>query len=279
MVHYRRPETLGEALALLSQAGDSGRVLVGGTDLLVGVRREPLNPLVLVDVKGASDLPPAIEVDDHAVRVGPTATMSDLAATPEVQEWFPALIAAANVVGSVAIRNRATLIGNICNASPACDTAPALLVYGAEVTIRGIDGERQMPITDFFRGPGQTQCGPAELVTAIDIPRPPDGHRSAFQRLTRRRGVDLATVSAAAGVSADGIVTVALGAVAPTPVKAVSANPIDVDDPDAISAVAAELTQIATPISDVRASQAYRQAMVKVLTERAIQAATSTEGA
>jgi len=281
VVQYRRPDTLSEALSVLERAGDNGRVLVGGTDLLIGVRRQPLSPLVLVDVKGATDLPPAIEVHDDGVRVGPTATMSALVATDEVQQWFPALVAAANVVGSVAIRNRATLVGNICNASPACDTAPALLVHDATVTIRSSAGERQVPIDEFFLGPGQTACGPAELVTAIDIPRPPAGHRSAFQRLTRRRGVDLATVSAAAGLTADGLATIALGAVAPTPVKAVASGPIDATDQAAVRTLAEQLTDIATPISDVRASEEYRRAMTIVLTERAITAAAdaATPGA
>lgn len=276
MVQYHRPETLSEALGALERAGDNGRVLVGGTDLLVGVRRQPLSPLVLVDVKRATDLPPAIEIGDNAVRVGPTATMSALAANKQIQRWFPALVAAANVVGSIAIRNRATLIGNICNASPACDTAPALLVYGAQVTIKNIVEERQVPIEDFFVGPGRTQCQSGEIVSAIEIPRPANGHCSAFQRLTRRRGVDLATVSAAAGLSENGLATIALGAVAPTPVKAVAATTIDVNDPIAVRQLAEELTEIASPISDVRATEEYRRAMTTVLTERAIAAAAGT---
>lgn len=276
MVQYRRPDTLDEALALLERAGDNGRVLVGGTDLLVHVRRQPLSPLVLVDVKAARDLPPAIEEDSDVVRIGPTATMSALVATGRIRQWFPALVAAANVVGSIAIRNRATLVGNICNASPACDTAPALLIYDASITIRSSAGERQVAIENFFLGPGTTACGPGEVVTAIEIPRPAVGHCSAFQRLTRRRGVDLATVSAAAGLSADGLITIALGSVAPTPVMAVASSPTDVSDPLAIRQVAEQLTEIASPISDVRASEEYRRAMATVLTERAIHAAAST---
>lgn len=273
MVQYRRPGTLDEALAALEQAADHGRVLVGGTDLLVGVRRQPLSPLVLVDIKGATDLPAAIEDRGNNIRIGPTASMAALVANDRIRTCFPALIAAANVVGSIAIRNRATLIGNICNASPACDTAPALLVYGATVTIRNSEGERQLPIHEFFVGPGTTQCGAGELVTAIDIPCPAADHRSAFQRLTRRRGVDLATVSAAAGLTSDGLATVAFGAVAPTPVMATATQPIDTADPAAVRALAEQLTAVTTPISDLRASQAYRNAMTAVLAERAITAA------
>lgn len=277
MVRYRRPASLDAVLDALGEAGTNGRILVGGTDLLVGVRRNPTESLVLIDLKGADDLPPAVEITDDGARIGPTATMSDLVATPEIVEWFPSLVSAANVVGSVAIRNRATLVGNICNASPACDTAPSLLLHNATVTIRGTDGERVVPIGDFFEGPGKTACAPGELVTRIDIPRPPDGYRSAFQRLTRRRGVDLATVSAAAGVAADGVVAVALGAVAPTPVMAEASQPIDVTDADAVQQLAEQLTDIASPISDVRATKEYRRAMTTVLTTRAITAAVETE--
>ncbi len=277
MVLYSRPRTVDEALSVLREANGNGRVLVGGTDLLVHVRRQPVESLVLVDIKAATDLPPALEITDSGVRVGPTATMADLVSNTQVVEWYPSLVAAANVVGSVAIRNRATLVGNICNASPACDTAPSLYVHNALVTIRGEAGEREVGIADFFQGPGQTACAPGELVTRIDIPKPDDGYRCAFQRLTRRRGVDLATVSAAAGVSRDGLVAIALGAVAPTPVKAVAGKPIDVFDEVAVQQLAEELTEIATPISDVRATQQYRRAMATVLTARAITAA-GTEG-
>lgn len=277
MVLYSRPRTVDEALSVLREANGNGRVLVGGTDLLVHVRRQPVDPLVLVDLKTATDLPSALEITDSGVRVGPTATMSDLVSNEQVVSWYPSLVAAANVVGSVAIRNRATLVGNVCNASPACDTAPSLYVHDATVTIRGAEGERVVSIDDFFQGPGQTLCAPGELVMRIDIPRPADGYRCAFQRLTRRRGVDLATVNAAAGVTADGLVTVALGAVAPTPVKAVASAPIDVSEADAVQQLAEELTEIAAPISDVRATKQYRRAMTTVLAVRAINAASGTE--
>ncbi|MFV1991464.1 MAG: xanthine dehydrogenase family protein subunit M, partial [Acidimicrobiales bacterium] len=144
---YCRPQNVDDALRLLGDAGPAGRVLVGGTDLLVGVRRRPLEPLVLVDLKAAGDLPPAIQVTSEMVRLGPTATMTDIAADERLAAWFPALVGASRVVGSVAIRNRASLIGNICNASPAADTAPALLVHSARVTIVGPAGERTMPLS------------------------------------------------------------------------------------------------------------------------------------
>ena len=123
-------------------------------------------------------------------------------------------------------------VGNICNASPAADTAPALLVYGSTVTLTGPGGERTMPLTDFFVGPGQTRCGPDEIVIRIDVPIPDHGHRSAFQRLTRRRGVDLATVQRGGRVSTpDGGIVLGLGCVGPTPLLTETSPPVDLADP------------------------------------------------
>ena len=275
-MQYCRPATVGEALDVLAASDGRARVLVGGTDLLVGVRRRPLDETVLVDIKAATDLPAAIEVGPSHVRIGPTATMTSLSSDPRVASWYPALVEASKVVGSVAIRNRATLVGNICNASPAADTAPALLVYGATVTIAGPSGERTVALTDFFDSPGRTACGPDELVVGVDLAVPEDGHRSAFQRLTRRRGVDLATVSVAAGVSADARVTLALGAVGPTPLLSETSRPIDLADVSAIDAEVDRLVAIASPISDVRAGERYRSAMTAVLAKRAVRAATQS---
>lgn len=276
MTTYCRPGSVQEALQALADANGAGRVLVGGTDLLVGLRRQPLGPLVLVDLKTASDLPPPIEVTDTTVRFGPTAVMTDLATNAQVSRWFPALIAASRVVGSVAIRNRASLIGNISNASPAADTAPALLVHQARVTIVGPGGERTMPLTEFFLGPGKTACGADELVFRLEVPVPPTGHRSAFERLTRRRGVDLATVSVAAVVADEGRITLGLGAVGPTPLLTRTSGPTDLTDGAELDQVIEELIQIATPISDVRAGESYRRAMTAVLARRAVLAAGTT---
>ena len=180
MAQYCRPATLTDALTVLGESNGRGRVLVGGTDLLVHTRRDPNADTVLIDIKGIDDLAPAITVTDDAVQFGPTAVMSTLTDNDDVVAWFPAVVSASAVVGSVAIRNRATLIGNICNASPACDTAPGLLVHQAVVTIAGPAGERQVPISEFFLAPGSTACGPDEIVVRLDVPKPAPGSASAF---------------------------------------------------------------------------------------------------
>lgn len=270
MSKYYRPTTRAEALAALAQ--DGARPLVGGTDLLVGLRHHTVEPDVLVDLKGVTDLPEPIVVTDDGVRIGATWTLGELVTHPVVREWYPALVEAALTVGSVAIRNRASLVGNACNASPAADTAPPLLVHDATVTIASTAGDRTATLDEFFLGPRRTLCGPGELVTRIDLPRPAAGSGSAFRRLTRRRGVDLATVSVAARVDADGALVLGMGAVGPRPLRT-QTTPVDLTDDAALDSALDRLLEPATPISDVRGSREYRRATLRVLAKRAVLAA------
>src|SRR3954453_23944367 len=233
MPKYYRPITRAEALAALATGGAAARPLVGGTDLLVGVRHHTVEPELLVDLKGVTDLPEPILATDDGVRIGATYTLGELVAHPVVREWYPALVEAALTVGSVAIRNRASLVPNSCNASPAADTAPPLLVHGARVPIASLDGDRTASLDEFFLGPRRPLCGPGELVARIDLPRPAPGSGSAFRRLTRRRGVDLATVSVAARVGRDGGLVLGMGAVGPGPLRTESPAPAAPADPSA----------------------------------------------
>jgi carbon-monoxide dehydrogenase medium subunit len=271
MPKYCRPTTQAEALAALAAPG--ARCLVGGTDLLVGLRHHTVEPEVIVDLKAVTDLPDPIDITGHGVQIGPTLTLGALVAHPVIQEWYPALVEAALTVGSVAIRNRASLVGNACNASPAADTVPALLVHEASVTITSDAGDRTVPMSDFFLGPRQTQCQSGEIVTRLSMPRPPEVHGSAFRRLTRRRGVDLATVSVAAAINVSGRVVLGLGAVAPTPLRLELPGGIEPADEPSLTRVLDEQLQIATPISDVRGSREYRIATLRVLARRAVLAA------
>ena len=273
MPRYYRPTTRADALAALAEGGERARPLVGGTDLLVGLRHHTVEPELLVDLKGVTDLPEPIVATDDGVQIGATYTLGELVAHPVVREWYPALVEAALTVGSVAIRNRASLVANSCNASPAADTAPPLLVFGARVTIASTDGDRTASLDEFFLGPRRTLCGPGELVTRIDLPRPAPGSGSAFRRLTRRRGVDLATVSVAAGVGPHGDLVLGMGAVGPRPLRSASDAPVDLTDADALDAALDQLLSVATPISDVRGSREYRVATLRVLAARAVLAA------
>lgn len=281
MSRYHRPRDVADALDVLGQTRGSARILVGGTDLLVGMRHLTIDADVVVDLKRASDLPDPIAADDDGVRIGPTGTMTAIARHPRVRQWFPGLVEAVLAVGSVAIRNRASLIGNVCNASPGCDTAPALLAFGARVTIASRSGERTVALDEFFLGPRSTLCGPDEIVLRLDIPAPVAGAGSAFTRLTRRRGVDLAILSVAASVDPGGEAVLGLGAVGPRPLRAAVSRPVDPGDEPALEAALDEALRVATPISDVRASREYRVAMLRVLARRTVltAAARRTSGA
>lgn len=273
MTRYYRPAGKAEALAALAEHGPGAHPIVGGTDLLVGLRHRTIEATLIVDLKGISDLPAPLRIVDDRVLIGPTLTLAELAADPTVRAWFPSLVEAALTVGSVAIRNRASLIGNSCNGSPAADTVPAMLVHDVTVTIESTDGARTVPLDEFFLGPRRTLCGTGEIVTEIAMIRPPAGFGSAFQRLTRRRGVDLATVSAAAGVGRDGAVVLGLGAVGPRPLRTALPEPVDPADEDALAEALEPALQVATPISDIRGGQEYRAAMLRILVRRAVAAA------
>jgi len=228
--------------------------------------------------------------DSGLLRIGARCTMTELIAHEQVRQTYPALVEAARVVGSVQIRNRATLAGNICNASPAADTAPPLLAYGAVVNTRGIAGERRVPLHQFFTGPGRTVLGREEMVTSIDLPLPAGPVGAAFMRLTRRRGVDLATLTVCCALSRSGEMRVALGAVAPTPLLVIDSNawlpasagrtiesrslPAEAGSHEnEVEAIAARIAAQASPISDVRAGSDYRSAMLPVFIKRTIELA------
>jgi carbon-monoxide dehydrogenase medium subunit len=259
---YARPTDLAAAIALLARHGPDARVLAGGTDLIIRLRDGTYSPSVVVDIKRIAELAPRIDQAGGALRITAGTVMTDIADHELVQRSFPALAEAARFVGSVQIRNRATLAGNICNASPAADTAPALLVYGARVAIAGPGGPRAVALDDFFIRSGVTTLASGELVTAIELPLPSGRVGSAFQRRTRRRGHDLASVTLAVAVHESGEIRIAYGSLGPRPLLFVSER----GDPDLESWFAAARP---SPTS-MRASPDYRLQMLRVLTERTL---------
>jgi CO/xanthine dehydrogenase FAD-binding subunit len=274
--HYVRPRTSGELFDLLAQHGPAARLLAGGTDLLVRLRLGHIRPTVVVDIKQLTAPASTIVESNGLIRIGAGAVMTDIIADPRVGRHFPALIEAAAVVGSVQIRNRATLAGNICNASPAADTAPSLLVYGAIVNLVSAGAERQVRLEDFFTGPGRTVMKDGEMVASIDLPVPAAATGAAFGRITRRYGVDLATINLSCLVTDTGETRFAFGAVAPRPLFFVDrtgtlANPEAARD--AREAVLADMLAHTSPISDVRADRDYRVAMLDVMSRRALDSA------
>jgi CO/xanthine dehydrogenase FAD-binding subunit len=274
---YARPACVADAVDLLARHGDDARVLAGGTDLVVALRRGPARPRLVVDIKGLADLPPPVTDAAGTIRIAATAVLADLAAHPLIRSRFPALVEAMNVVGSIEIRNRATLAGNVCHASPAADTVPVLLVHGAQVVIAGPAGPRRIPLPAFLLGPGRAALGPGEIVTAVELPAPDRPLGTAFARMTRRRGVDLATVSVCGAVDGAGVTRLGYGAAGPVPFLVTDETGV-LADPGAPAAardaVLDALIARADPISDVRASREYRLAMLRVLTARALRICT-----
>lgn len=274
---YARPASLDEAVALLAEHGPDARVLAGGTDLVIRLRDGSARPSLVVDVKRITELDPAIREADGRLVIPATAVMTDIAADPRVRRRFRALAEAAEVVGSVQIRNRATLAGNVCNASPAADTAPSLLVYGAEVVAAGHGGTRRIPIDAFFVRSGVTTLLPGELVTAVELPLPPGPLGATHVRRTRRRGHDLASVTLACAVDASGVTRLAYGSVGPRPVLTVDGSGVLADPaaPDeAKGAILERLLADASPSPrSMRASPDYRLAMLRVLARRALRTA------
>lgn len=275
---YARPDTLAEAVALLAAHGPGARVLAGGTDLVIRLRDGSLAPSIVVDVKRIPELAPGIRAgEDGSLVIGATTAMTEIAAHPVIRRDVTALAEAAAVVGSVQIRNRATLAGNLCNASPAADTAPALLVHGAVVLVAGPDGERRILLDDLFVRSGVTTLARGELVTAVEIPVPVARLASAHRRRTRRRGHDLASVTVACGVNGTATTRLAFGSVGPRPLlrldtTGVLADPASTDE--ARAAVFDALFADASPsATSMRAGPEYRLAMLRVLGRRALAAA------
>jgi CO/xanthine dehydrogenase FAD-binding subunit len=269
---YLRPSNLQEVIGFLEEHGAGARLLAGGTDLSVELHYGQSLPRAVIDLKRANDLSPIITEEDGWLAISATVPLTDVEGNKTVRRCFPALAEAAAVVGSIQIRNRATLVGNVCNASPAADMVPVLAVYGAVVKIIGRGGERSLPLVDFIQGNRRTALVAGELATALCIPFPSKPFGSAFARVTRRYGVDLAAVNLCCGIDGSGMTTLAFGAVSPRPLVVQDRDGV-LADPSAAadikSVVLDALISKATPITDVRASAEYRLAMLKVLALRA----------
>lgn len=276
---YERPTHLDGALALLGEHGPEARPLAGGTDLIIRLRDGSIRPRIVVDLKRIVELDAEIrEVDgDGDLTIGARTVMTDIAADARIRRDYEALAEAASVVGAVQIRNRATLTGNICNASPAADTAPALLVYGAHVVATGPAGARRIPIDEFFIQSGVTTLARDELVTAIELPRPTSRAGAVHVRRTRRRGHDLASVTLACAVGADGVTRLAYGSLGPRPVLVQDETGVLADPaaPDGAKMQRLESLFVgASPSArSMRASPEYRVAMVHLLGLRAVRIA------
>jgi CO/xanthine dehydrogenase FAD-binding subunit len=280
---YERPGRLAEAVELLDRHGPAARVLAGGTDLIIRLRDGTLRPDVVVDIKGVAELDQAIGDDGDGLRVGACTTMTAIAGDERIRRDHRSLAEAAAVVGSVQIRNRATLAGNIANASPAADTIPSLLIDDARITLTGPAGTRTVAADDLFVRSGVTTLAHGELISAIDLPAPPVARGTVHVRRTRRRGHDLASVTIACAVAADGVTRLAYGSLGPRPVLVIDETGLLADpratDLAKMERLEALFTRASPSPRSLRASPDYRLAMLHVLGLRAVATASDRLGA
>jgi carbon-monoxide dehydrogenase medium subunit len=259
---YRAPVTRAELHGLLADHGGDARLLAGGTDLLGDIRMGLRRPEVVVDLKKVGDFPGIEWSEADGLMIGPAVTISDVLASDVIRERFPLLIACARDLASHQIRNRATVVGNIVNASPCADMAPGLLCLGARAVISSARGPREVALGDFFAGVKETVLRPDEVLEGIVVPPEASGARGNYRKLKRINGHDLGIVGVAL-CKLGGLIRLGISSCAPTPL---SVNGL-AETASADEVVAAARSAI-TPISDVRASKEYREFMVEVFVRR-----------
>jgi CO/xanthine dehydrogenase FAD-binding subunit len=279
---YQAPTSIDQAVALLATEGQRARPLAGGTDLLVQLRHRQTELDVMIDLKRIPELTRISYHPESGLVVGAAVPCARLCEHAEVQDLYSGLIDAASIIGGPAIRERATLGGNLCNAAPSGDAIPALIVLGAACTVAGPKGARTVPVAAFCTSPGQTALAPAEILVSIQIPPPRPDSGACYLRFIPRGEMDIAVAGAGAWValSEEGAriaeARIALAAVAPTPLVAADAAASLVGKApteDAFAEAARLARESARPITDVRGTAAQRRHLVGVLTVRALRRA------
>ena len=277
---YIRPTSLAEAARFLAEHPHEARPFLGGTDTFVRLRDRLWKDQYLVDVKRLEGMNRILFDPSSGLTLGGAVTMNQVIAAPEVRGAYSLLAEAARTVGSYHLRSRATVVGNVCNASPAGDTIGACLVYQGVLQVYGPSRERRIPLREFFLGPGKTSLRPGEIVTSIHFPIPPSGYAGQYLKLGRNEMSDLAIVGVTVlgypdGTAASGMrFRLALASVAPVPLVPEKAELILADRPwnaDTIQEAAEAAMSACNPIDDVRASARYRRLMVRNLTRQALQ--------
>ncbi|GMQ94088.1 MAG: xanthine dehydrogenase family protein subunit M [Acidimicrobiia bacterium] len=271
------PTDVDGVLSVLGESDRNPRVVAGGTDLLLQYQHWSGPDVTIVDITGVRSLSEIIE-EDGGLRIGATVRLSDIIGSAQVAHHFPVLIEGAVVVAGPQIRNLATIGGNVCNASPSADTVAPLLVLDAVVRLLSGSGKRSVPLCEFFAAPGQTVLEPGELLESIWIPLSSPKTKASYTKLSPRRAMDLAVVGVAVALWREDSslrTRIGLGAVAPTPLRAFSAEDV-VNGAGGMDSVLAEeagqeAAADASPISDVRGSARYRAAMVERLVARSLQ--------
>lgn len=274
---YVKPATLREAVNTLSRYGTRARILAGGTDLITLIAENLVTPDAVVDIKGVPGLD-KIEFKNGILTIGALVTFSDLRDSPVIAKQFPVIREMTGWVASVGIRNRATMLGNICSAVPCCDSGPILLVYDGSVLVVGPSGRRKVLLRDWFLGPRKTVLKRGEIATGVAVPLPKKKHAGCFVKLRRYEGEDLAQASVTVLALANKVYRISFGSVAPRPIRgerieallagrALSGGLIR----EAVQLVPYEIA----PITDIRATKEYRMHMVGVMLERGLRAAVA----
>lgn len=275
---YFEPATLKEVVAKVD--GQKARVLAGGVDLVLKMRRRQILPEKVVSLQKVPGLD-YVKADGRGLQFGAMATLRQIERSQAVREKWPLLFEAISRIVSVQAKAMGTAIGNLCVGTPASDVAPALCAMGARLGITGAGGEREIPIEEFFLGVGETALKPHEIVTAVLVPNVPAGSGVAFMKLSKTAD-DIAKVNAAVMVTLSGgkclDAKIALGSVAPTPLRAIKAEKALKSqgvNQETIAAAAAAAAEAACPISDIRSTAQYRTEMVRVLVKDALEKAAA----
>lgn len=277
---YLAPQSIKEAMSLLNQYREEGTIVAGGTDLLVRMKNGECSPDVLVNLHNIKELDYIRYAEEEGLEIGALTVVGDLAKSLIVQDRYGVLAQAAAILGTPSIRRMATVCGNLSNAAPSADMAPALLVLNAKLKIMAKDTTKKINLVDFFTGPGKTALKPGEMVTAVLVPEMPPGSSAVYLKQSRCKGSDLAIVGVAALVVMDGDVVkevkIALGAAAPVPLRAIEAEKI-LRGKKLKEKLLEEAGQVAakqaSPIDDIRSSAEYRTKLVLTLVKRAIKEA------
>lgn len=275
-MRYEAPKTLEAAVALLSAAPGSARILAGGTDLLIQMRAGRIAPTLLVDIKGIPEMT-SIVADGGGYRLGAAVTLMQLTEHAAFAQEWPGVIDGVKFIGSIQVKGRATLGGNLCNASPAADSVPALIAANAVASIVGPAGRREAPVAEIATGPGKTSLAKGEIVTALLLPRRAPYAGDAYLRFTPRTEMDIAVVGAGVNLTLDDQgfcrqARVALGAVAsrallvPEAAAALIGTRVDAV---ALACLAAAARAASRPIDDKRGTREFRLKIVGVMAQRA----------
>lgn len=281
---YVAAKSLQEASSLAKEKGGKGVLMAGGTDVILQLKEKQLGEAdTVIDLKGIPKMDQIVFTEGEGLKIGSLSKLYRIQNDPVVKEKMPAVADAAHYVASSQIRRKGTMAGNICNASPSADTASILLAMDAKVKTYSIDGEREIPIQEFFKGVKKTCLEKGEIVTEIEIPELKSGEGSAYLKHAVRKAMDLAIIGVAAWIKMDGNKVadcrIAMGGVGITPLRAPEAEKLlignEISD-ELLEKAGTAASQECHPISDVRASAEYRTDMIRVYTKRAVKQALQT---